>query len=138
MLPFYLCIFILHFIFFFFFFNDTATTEIYTLSLHDALPISGRCASRKSWARGGSPSGTQPCSKTPACRASASVANVFVFDVTPEHPTRAAMAATSEIRNKVDVTDAVRSMRNTVPGGDVEGTGAGRATSPPETDRDRP
>src|SRR6266480_8128718 len=28
------------FVFFFFFFNDTATTEIYTLSLHDALPIS--------------------------------------------------------------------------------------------------
>src|SRR5215467_16284707 len=27
---------------FFFFFNDTATTEIYTLSLHDALPISWR------------------------------------------------------------------------------------------------
>src|SRR5258707_14169076 len=33
--------FLLHwfFVFFFFFFNDTATTEIYTLSLHDALPI---------------------------------------------------------------------------------------------------
>src|SRR5260370_32940253 len=30
------------FIFVFFFFNDTATTEIYTLSLHDALPISTR------------------------------------------------------------------------------------------------
>src|SRR2546426_8630086 len=29
---------------FFFFFNDTATTEIYTLSLHDALPISGSAA----------------------------------------------------------------------------------------------
>src|SRR5574337_2028398 len=30
---------------FFFFFNDTATTEIYTLSLHDALPIfQGYCA----------------------------------------------------------------------------------------------
>ena len=28
-----------------FFFNDTATTEIYTLSLHDALPISGNPAS---------------------------------------------------------------------------------------------
>src|SRR2546430_13892901 len=28
--------------FFFFFFNDTATTEIYTLSLHDALPISSQ------------------------------------------------------------------------------------------------
>src|SRR5215203_6364760 len=40
---FLLCNFILLFItfahFFFFFFNDTATTEIYTLSLHDALPI---------------------------------------------------------------------------------------------------
>src|SRR2546422_9808060 len=32
---------------FFFFFNDTATTEIYTLSLHDALPISIR--PRSSW-----------------------------------------------------------------------------------------
>src|SRR5256886_11726851 len=31
-----------HLHFFFFFFNDTATTEIYTLSLHDALPISFR------------------------------------------------------------------------------------------------
>src|SRR5688572_32178951 len=30
------------FSFFFFFFNDTATTEIYTLSLHDALPICDR------------------------------------------------------------------------------------------------
>src|ERR1041384_8859579 len=28
---------------FFFFFNDTATTEIYTLSLHDALPICATC-----------------------------------------------------------------------------------------------
>src|SRR5438445_11827511 len=33
---------VLH-VFFFFFFNDTATTEIYTLSLHDALPISQAC-----------------------------------------------------------------------------------------------
>src|SRR2546422_7101253 len=36
-----LCLFLL---IFFFFFNDTATTEIYTLSLHDALPISPRAA----------------------------------------------------------------------------------------------
>src|SRR2546426_10585066 len=37
---------------FFFFFNDTATTEIYTLSLHDALPISSfRCAARSSRTR---------------------------------------------------------------------------------------
>src|SRR5260370_21214764 len=35
---------------FFFFFNDTATTEIYTLSLHDALPIcsAARAASKGS------------------------------------------------------------------------------------------
>src|SRR2546426_3100858 len=35
----------------FFFFNDTATTEIYTLSLHDALPIlrsTGRCSASSS------------------------------------------------------------------------------------------
>src|SRR2546425_8575601 len=32
-------------LFYFFFFNDTATTEIYTLSLHDALPISHSPAS---------------------------------------------------------------------------------------------
>src|SRR3712207_7790366 len=34
--------------FVFFFFNDTATTEIYTLSLHDALPISASATSRPS------------------------------------------------------------------------------------------
>src|SRR6266436_2359607 len=33
----------------FFFFNDTATTEIYTLSLHDALPIATRAAPRAAW-----------------------------------------------------------------------------------------
>src|SRR2546427_13288687 len=36
------------FVTFFFFFNDTATTEIYTLSLHDALPISpGVCGTSR-------------------------------------------------------------------------------------------
>src|SRR5437667_7515985 len=36
----------------FFFFNDTATTEIYTLSLHDALPIS-------TWSNGSYPAGDE-------------------------------------------------------------------------------
>src|SRR3989475_6480923 len=40
--------------FYFFFFNDTATTEIYTLSLHDALPIS----SRSGWKLNRPPAGT--------------------------------------------------------------------------------
>src|SRR5215813_15651741 len=35
---------LLLFLHYFFFFNDTATTEIYTLSLHDALPISAAVA----------------------------------------------------------------------------------------------
>src|SRR6266581_8934809 len=39
------------FFFFFFFFNDTATTEIYTLSLHDALPISNPGTGRVLWSR---------------------------------------------------------------------------------------
>jgi len=33
----------------FFFFNDTATTEIYTLSLHDALPISFLIKTTATW-----------------------------------------------------------------------------------------
>src|SRR5476649_3105497 len=37
---------------FFFFFNDTATTEIYTLSLHDALPISSPVQPRRSCVAG--------------------------------------------------------------------------------------
>src|SRR2546426_12775881 len=36
---FFFFIYLSRLFFFFFFFNDTATTEIYTLSLHDALPI---------------------------------------------------------------------------------------------------
>src|SRR5258707_3549669 len=42
--------------FLFFFFNDTATTEIYTLSLHDALPIfSGTTKRRAKWTRSSAP-----------------------------------------------------------------------------------
>src|SRR2546430_17708895 len=47
------------FLFFFFFFNDTATTEIYTLSLHDALPI---CA--RSWAGPATPFPRTPASRS--------------------------------------------------------------------------
>src|SRR5258706_1822649 len=40
---------------FFFFFNDTATTEIYTLSLHDALPISPRLRWLPAWSMSSAP-----------------------------------------------------------------------------------
>src|SRR2546426_6407033 len=55
--------------FFFFFFNDTATTEIYTLSLHDALPISGltkRCSPPRTAASASGPTG--PGRKRPSNR----------------------------------------------------------------------
>src|SRR2546422_11389462 len=42
----FFCLMFCLFVFFFFFFNDTATTEIYTLSLHDALPICVRGVAR--------------------------------------------------------------------------------------------
>src|SRR6266567_7600411 len=49
-----------NFVFFFFFFNDTATTEIYTLSLHDALPISASERSLPPSACGSSPTSRSP------------------------------------------------------------------------------
>src|SRR5256885_11632811 len=49
-----LCVFV------FFFFNDTATTEIYTLSLHDALPILSLAATSRS----GKSSSPHPCAPT--------------------------------------------------------------------------
>src|SRR2546421_13056094 len=62
---------------FFFFFNDTATTEIYTLSLHDALPISwsGRSPSQApsplapQYARSRGTSCTTPTLSTPPTNA---------------------------------------------------------------------
>src|SRR2546422_5888723 len=45
----------------FFFFNDTATTEIYTLSLHDALPISRRAWRVYMPPRGVAHAGSPPC-----------------------------------------------------------------------------
>src|SRR5258706_1738338 len=57
-------------ILFFFFFNDTATTEIYTLSLHDALPISPRGGSRSSSGSPSSSSRRSPCARCSSRRRS--------------------------------------------------------------------
>src|SRR5438034_11669585 len=56
-----------------FFLNDTATTEIYTLSLHDALPIFRRPCGRRRWCH--------PLSDVQPCHSRATL------DVTVEHPT---------------------------------------------------
>src|SRR5947207_5222880 len=78
-------------IFLFFFFNDTATTEIYTLSLHDALPISARSAHRfacrravdlalfRSRDRCGSRSGSCPDRKSTRLNSSHTVISYAVF-----------------------------------------------------------
>src|SRR5438876_2350817 len=73
------------FVSFFFFFNDTAPTEIYTLSLHDALPISSSRARTSRWraswrATAPSPSTTpgstssrsRPCTRAMKCSPSRS------------------------------------------------------------------
>src|SRR5229473_2711749 len=61
------------FLFFFFFFNDTATTEIYTLSLHDALPISpGAAIAVSATSRGRVPRGQRRQIASAACRPSIS------------------------------------------------------------------
>src|SRR5690349_23708020 len=53
------------YVFFFFFFNDTATTEIYTLSLHDALPISSSFPTRvRGWRRASTLTTRPTCSSS--------------------------------------------------------------------------
>src|SRR2546428_11988334 len=54
----------------FFFFNDTATTEIYTLSLHDALPISPEPEQARQ--AGATPGGASPAGVRRAARAARS------------------------------------------------------------------
>ena len=59
-----------------FFFNDTATTEIYTLSLHDALPILHSPVTSAAMARSGSAFGPSMSFRVPSSRS-----------LTPEHTT---------------------------------------------------
>src|SRR2546422_10534615 len=76
----------------FFFFNDTATTEIYTLSLHDALPISGH---QHGTVRG------RTCHRPPiAFRASTSSG----YGTVTSHPSRATSRSeehTSELQSRL-------------------------------------
>src|SRR3712207_7322955 len=61
----------------FFFFNDTATTEIYTLSLHDALPISAAATWTRRWstrARRWTWRRITPATTTPSGRCTSSAA----------------------------------------------------------------
>src|SRR5256885_12093255 len=68
---------------FFFFFNDTATTEIYTLSLHDALPISRRASPG---AAPPSPCAPAACRRRTSGRVTAPRRGVRVDDLAPPVP----------------------------------------------------
>src|SRR5215475_3382337 len=86
---------VLLFSLFFFFFNDTATTEIYTLSLHDALPI-WPCSSihLSAWAAASNCSSLHsPCRSTKLCAALSSDE-----DTGPPHYKRDVSPFTSPIR----------------------------------------
>src|SRR6266540_1315450 len=61
---FYCALYLIYF--FFFFFNDTATTEIYTLSLHDALPIASSPEVQPVEIRATGPSAPQACATSTA------------------------------------------------------------------------
>src|SRR5438105_9481113 len=74
----------LSFISYFFFFNDTATTEIYTLSLHDALPISAFSAQMR-----------PPCASTMVLAMERPRPSPFSFVRSEEH--------TSELQSRVDL-----------------------------------
>src|SRR5438034_11664997 len=78
---------------FFFFFNDTATTEIYTLSLHDALPISLFWpAASKEIFRGKSPAGVEAKSSKAALNSGF-----------PSGPRRRSEEHTSELQSHSDL-----------------------------------
>src|SRR2546426_8657063 len=69
--------------FFFFFFNDTATTEIYTLSLHDALPISPERASSSRY-----PSRSRRCTRSGRSTHRAPARRSFLYDAGDRKSTR--------------------------------------------------
>src|SRR5260370_6660143 len=76
----------------FFFFNDTAPTEIYTLSLHDALPISSR-ADRLT---------TPTCRSVAAGTVDDAVAGVLLDALTPEQVARSE-EHTSELQSHLNL-----------------------------------
>src|SRR6266498_92809 len=99
------------FFLFFFFFNDTATTEIYTLSLHDALPIpvpTAISARRRTNSAVVSPPACTP-RRTPVARATSPAATTWPRS----EERRLASRGASTRKPAVDRRPTVRSMANT-------------------------
>src|SRR2546422_11738957 len=90
-------------LYFFFFFNDTATTEIYTLSLHDALPISAPARPR----RRGSPRSGDRCVRTGVARSSRVARSLEVLLEPGEDPLPAVHRGVPAILRAVDGEERV-------------------------------
>src|SRR6266511_1625121 len=101
---FFLSLFVLSFIFllFFFFFNDTATTEIYTLSLHDALPI---------LPAGSTAIGCGDSAASAALRLGTGFAGTLPAALGCPNPTRAATAAAARTVPSTPISAATRNPR---------------------------
>src|SRR5215510_16006879 len=86
--------------FVFFFFNDTATTEIYTLSLHDALPISRRptCPRRRCPPRRGP--GPPPDRKSTRLNSSHVAISYAVFCLKKKRNTQSHLTLTKKKKKK--------------------------------------
>src|SRR2546429_9990104 len=117
----YICLLLTSFLFFFF--NDTATTEIYTLSLHDALPISRSCqATPREYGRGSETAHIevrgrlQPARRRAGEPASSRVAAVRSGAISPLHPAqmrwRQRQASVSQARPRAPTAAARRPYRS--------------------------
>src|SRR2546429_3515387 len=81
---------------FFFFFNDTATTEIYTLSLHDALPISRSSTQSVSSSRPQRSSARRASRRAPPGAGSSGARNQYATSLRSEEHT-------SEIQSRLHI-----------------------------------
>src|ERR1035437_3731060 len=102
------------FSFFFFFFNDTATTEIYTLSLHDALPISPTRPYPPAPSPAGSPGSPAARPARQACSV-ARPAPAGLGQVADESAGRAPPIYTHQHRHRPDRPDHRRRVRHDRP-----------------------
>src|SRR3712207_9354611 len=85
--------------FLYFFFNDTATTEIYTLSLHDALPISGLTGDAAS-ARSAAAGARSAMSSASSPSSSSSGSATFAFAATLAAAAGRSEEHTSELQSR--------------------------------------
>src|SRR5215211_1810822 len=114
--------------FFFFFFNDTATTEIYTLSLHDALPILGKVPARSRSHSGASSARTWPVGRAAMAQAAAASSGENELSVTGGPCSAKTRRSSSAVMVPLATSAQVLTTSAASPGGSPPST----APSPPQ------